>query len=284
MTCKDLLSEFIAAYPAQPATAYWRAIEIGALIRHGLPQGLGLDLGCGDGILTRILLSHTGSRKLVGIDPDPLEAGAARKFSFYDRVHVTQGDAIPEEEKSFDFILSNSVLEHIPQLDSTLCEASRVLKRCGQFLFTVPGPRFRENLAGPLSPGVSRETYLKTLDQRLAHLNYLDHEGWREVLSRHGLQLDNALGYLDRDQTCRWETLSRMTGGLFYSIFGGRKQPIEIQRTLGMRDFQNRAKLPDFLARAMARAVSFGVPVGDNDSLWLAPESASCLLLVGHKP
>ena len=71
MTNQELLASFVGAYPAQPATAFWRAIEIGVLARRGLPEGLGLDLGCGDGILTDILLRQTGPRTLVGVDVDP---------------------------------------------------------------------------------------------------------------------------------------------------------------------------------------------------------------------
>ncbi len=36
MRSAELLPIFVAAYPAQPATAYLRAIEIGALAAYGL--------------------------------------------------------------------------------------------------------------------------------------------------------------------------------------------------------------------------------------------------------
>ena len=35
MTNRELLNAFVGAYPAQPATAFWRAIEIGVLARRG---------------------------------------------------------------------------------------------------------------------------------------------------------------------------------------------------------------------------------------------------------
>src|SRR4051812_37996918 len=114
----DLFTTFTARYPAQPATAFWRAIEIEALATCDVPEeGLGLDLGCGDGILTDILLERIGPRRLVGIDLDPLETAAARKYSFYERIHTCSADAIPEPDGTFDFVISNSVLEHIPPLE-----------------------------------------------------------------------------------------------------------------------------------------------------------------------
>jgi SAM-dependent methyltransferase len=283
MSNARLLSDFVAAYPAQPATAYWRAIEIGALVRLGLPEGLGLDLGCGDGILTDILLRHAGARQLVGVDLDPLETKAAEKFPFYSRLHVAPGNAIPEQSGAFDFVLANSVLEHIPGLDGTVAESSRLLRRGGRFLFTVPGPAFHANLRGPLWPGVERSTYLETLDRRIVHYHYLSVADWEATAARHGMVLDGCFGYFDASETKRWETLSRMTGGLFYSLLGETRRPIEIQRRLGIRDIQNKGGLPGALAGTIASVISLGAPVDRNEYHWLDANGASCLLVHGRK-
>ena len=278
---KELLEAFIAAYPAQPATAYWRSIEIGALARLGLPKGLGLDLGCGDGILTEILLKFIGMRDLVGIDIDPLETKAAQKFSFYQRVHTCAAQAIPEANASFDMVLSNSVLEHIPDLEGVIAEVSRLLRPQGQFFFTVPGPGFHNTLAGAILPLVTRENYLSRLDRRLAHHHYLSADDWRLLCARYELVVDSCFGYLGKAQTQRWETLSRMTGGLFYSLFGEQQRPIEIQRQLGARSFQNRLRLPRSLAKTIASLVRIGVTT--SPETWLPPDEASCLLVTGHR-
>lgn len=104
---RRLLTEFVARYPAQPATAFWRGIEIDVLSRAPIPEGLGLDIGCGDGILTDILFKRIGrTPDLVGIDPDPLETEAAQNYSFYQRVHTVAGDAIPEADATFDYAIS----------------------------------------------------------------------------------------------------------------------------------------------------------------------------------
>ena len=278
----DLLTRFIQAYPAQPATAYWRAIEIDALASAGLPRGLGLDLGCGDGKLTAILLSLAGERDLVGIDPDPKETAAAKVWPFYRRLHTCRGDSIPEPDGAFDFVISNSVLEHIPELEPTIAEAGRLLKSGGRFYFTVPQPAFHRNLAGSWLGLSDRAGYLARLDRRLAHFNYLDASAWTALCGRHGLEVERCRGYLDRRQTRRWETLSRWTGGLLYALGGGRWRPIEIQRALGARALQNSAGLPEPLAAAVARAVAIGAAVRQGDP-WREPESASCLLVEGRR-
>jgi len=281
MNKRDLLNTFAGAYPAQPATAYWRAIEIDALASREIPAGRGLDLGCGDGILTGILLDEIGNRDLVGIDLDPLETAAAGRHPFYRAIHTCSADAIPERDATFDFVVSNSVLEHVPPLEGTIAEVGRLLKPQGRFYFTVPGPAFHDNLAGSLLPGMSRNRYLKTLDARLAHFHYLSAEGWREMLARHGLVLDTCLGYLDRAQTRRWETLSRFTGGLLYSLFGRSARPIDIQRKMGARALQNRKPLPAWLATLIARVIRAGVP--DTHHRWTPLDRASCLLIEGHR-
>ena len=273
----DLMTEFVARYPAQPATAFWRGIEIEVLARSDLPEGLGLDLGCGDGILTDILFRRMGRKPdLVGIDPDPLETEAARTTGLYARVHTCFGNDIPEPDATFDYVISNSVLEHIPDLEPVIREASRVLKPGGRFYFTVPSPEFRRNLRGSVWPGISRESYLETLDRRLAHVSYLSRADWKNMCERNGLALDRSSGYLSPAQTRRWETLSRMTGGLLHSLSMGRSRPIEIQRSMGLRQLQNRRALPRGAAAALARAVVAGV--GEE-----ASGIASCLLVEGHR-
>lgn len=273
---QNLMSDFVAAYAAQPATAYWRGIEIAVLAEAGLPQGLGLDLGCGDGILTEILFRYTGERRMVGIDIDPEETELARKYSFYERVHTCAGDKIPEANGTFDFVISNSVLEHIPQLEPVIAEAARVLKPGGEFLFTVPCPGFRGNLSGSLFGRVERERYLHELDQRLAHFNYLSEPDWAGMCERNGLILESCTGYLSAAETRRWESLSRMTGGLLYTLTGQRGRPIHIQRALGLRKLQSAAALPRPLASALASVISAGV----SEDKAGAP---SCFLVRGRR-
>lgn len=274
----DLLTEFVARYPAQPATAWFRAIEIDELAGAMADvEGLGLDLGCGDGILTDILFNRIGKRPtLVGVDPDVLETDAAQSYDFYERIHTCGGADIPEKDATFDFVFSNSVLEHIPDLEPVIAEVGRVLKPGGKFYFTVPCPGFHANLAGSLS-GRDRDTYLAELDKRLAHFHYLSELDWEQMCQRNGLTLDSATGYVDKAETRRWETLSRVTGGLLHKIGGEKARPIEIQRKLKLRNFQNKQRLPKPVAAGLAKAIAFGT---DGEQ---AGGEQSCLLVVGHR-
>lgn len=231
-----LLPYFLQIYPFQPATAIWRAVEIAEVLRHGIPEGHGLDLGCGDGLLTKIIDKNLkGKRSWVGIDPDPAEIALASQTDLYEKCCLASGDLIPLESSSFDFAFSNSVLEHIPELGPVLAEVARLLKPSGQFIFTVPSDTFHSALRGPLIPGSDRSKYFSDIDRRCAHINYWGTDMWAKELAKVGLLLTSAKPYLDKAETRRWETCSRFTGGLLYALFGKKKQPIQIQRTLGMR-------------------------------------------------
>lgn len=187
--------------PYQPATNYWRAVEVEEVIKYGLPNGLGIDLGCGDGHLMGIILEHVGSRELFGLDNDPRETALAGTRNIYREIVTTAADRMPFPDNNFDFAFSNSVLEHIENIDAVLGEVTRVLRRAGRFILTVPGPDFHKCLKGPRFG--DREVYLRKTDARCAHLRYWNVDEWAEHLQRAGLQLVHQREYLSIPQVRR---------------------------------------------------------------------------------
>ena len=198
----------------------------------------------------RVLLEEVGQRVMVGVDPDPAEASQARILGIYSTVHEAGGDAIPEADASFDWVLSNSVLEHIERIDPVLAEVARVLRSGGQFVFTVPGPDFHACLRGPILPRASRAAYLEHLDARLAHRRYWSRDQWESQLALHGMHIVEIGSYLTQAEVQRWESISRLTAGVLYGLAGRRSRPIEIQRRLGMRKPGRR--MPAALAHTLA--------------------------------
>jgi len=251
----ELLRSFLTEYPFQPATAFWRAIEVGEVL-HGIAPLAGrvLDVGCGDGRLTRIVdRAWTGQRTWVGVDPDALEVEAARRRGFYEQLFATSAESLPLGGSTFDGAFSNSVLEHIPNVEPVLAEVSRLLRVGGRFVFTVPSPGLHEALAGPWLPTVSRELYLDMIDKRLAHYYYFDEQQWTTVLRRVGLTPTMARPYLQVAQVRTWENLSRLTGGLLHALTGHKVHPLTIQRKLKMRSGSE--KMPGALSRLIARTL-----------------------------
>jgi len=256
-------------------------VEVDQLVTNGLPEGRGLDLGCGDGLLTRIVLQAAGPREMIGIDPDPAEAAQARQLGIYSAVHAVGGDSVPERDAGFDWVLSNSVLEHIEHIEPVLEEVGRLLRPNGKFVFTVPGPEFHACLRGPLVPGTSRADYLRRLDDRLAHRRYWGPAEWQSALAPHGLHVVSGVGYLDVAQTQRWESISRVTAGVLYGLVARRRQPIEIQRGLGLRKTGRR--MPLRLARMVASLLSAGLNGSPEASSFGGPRKFGCYLITAVK-
>jgi ubiquinone/menaquinone biosynthesis C-methylase UbiE len=250
---RRLLAGLLRANPFQPATCFWRAVEVGFVADRGLPEGNGLDLACGDGRLMGVLLERVGSgRQITGLDVDELEIASARSTGIYTNLVVASAADIPAQNGSFDWVFSNSALEHIEPIDATLREVGRVLRPAGRFVFTVPSEQLHDCLSGPLWGG--RTAYLEAIDRRSAHLRYWNADEWREALDRAGLDIIAVERYLTEDEVRRWETLSRWTAGLLYALM--RRPPIEIQRQLGMRGGQ---RLPGPIARALAGLLTLRV-------------------------
>lgn len=276
---RDLLIRFMAEAPFQPATNFWRAIELPELASVLPKSGRGLDVGCGDGVLTGILRDLVGARwELVGVDPDPAETALAVPSGLYQQVHTAGADRVPEPDNSFDFAFANSVLEHIPDLPPVLAETARCLKPRGLFVATVPSAMLHGLMQGPgWTRRQSRADYLAETDRRLAHFHYPTADQWRQLLGDVGLELLNLRGYLTGRQVRRWEKWANRTGGLLYRLRGRKRRPIEIQRSLGLR--RGLPRPLRFLSHPAAWVTAYGVIDDDSTN----PCETGCLLLTARK-
>jgi len=279
-TPNGFLISLMMQAPYQPATNYWRAFEIDEVVRYGFPAGRGLDLGCGDGHLMRIILGSVGSRDLVGLDIDSEETAIARARKIYRDVLTTPADRMPFSDGEFDYVFSNSVLEHIPNIDGVLREVARVLHSGGRFLFTVPGPNFHASLSGPRSG--DREAYLRDVDSRCAHLRYWDVEQWTRSLAEAGLTLAHSHEYLTEAQVQRWDAIARSTSGMLMRFTGKKKRPIEIQRSLKIRS--PRMRLPRVVASAFTSLMQLGGGTDGSHVLSQVGSHSGCLLIEATRP
>lgn len=120
-----------------------RAVEARFYENITLPSPT-LDLGCGDGHFASLAFNYPLD---VGIDPweEPLRQAA--KSGAYLSLIKGSGDTLPFEDGHFSSAVSNSVLEHIPELEPVLAEVARVLKSGAPFVFCVPNHQFLPNLA-----------------------------------------------------------------------------------------------------------------------------------------
>jgi ubiquinone/menaquinone biosynthesis C-methylase UbiE len=98
------------------------------------PEARVLEIGCGTGVLTRVLARWPGVREVVGVDPAPIFLGKARELAA-DLANVTfreaDGRSLPFEAGVFDVVVFDSTLSHVPGPEQALAEAFRVLRLRG---------------------------------------------------------------------------------------------------------------------------------------------------------
>ena len=94
-------------------------------------KGRTLDLGCGVGDM----LAYRSNTVGVDINPKTIEWGKTQGFN----VFLIEDNKLPFEEKSFDSVILDNVLEHILDPTLILLEGNRVLDEQGVFVVGVPG-------------------------------------------------------------------------------------------------------------------------------------------------
>ncbi|MDT0487280.1 class I SAM-dependent methyltransferase [Streptomyces doebereineriae] len=115
----------------------------------GLPADLHgqriLDLGCGEGLITRALAMRGGS--VVGIDPSPRMIGHARAAEEATpsgaRYAVDDGGSLATVATgSVEWVTAGLSLNNVPDLTAAVSAVRRVLVPGGHLVFTVPHPCF----------------------------------------------------------------------------------------------------------------------------------------------
>jgi len=129
-------------------TQTWNAQDYGknAAFVHGLAGGVlewlnaktgeyVLDLGCGDGQLTR-RLAATGA-SVVGVDAsqEMVAAACARGVD----ARQASAELLPFTDRSFDAVFSNAALHWVRGQDAMMVEVRRVLKPGGRFVAEMGG-------------------------------------------------------------------------------------------------------------------------------------------------
>jgi len=142
------------------------------------PQPHCLEIGCGHGIVTRLLVERFGAQ-VMATDLDPAQLALAREglADIDENVEFRVADAreMPFDEAQFDGVFSFGVLHHVPGgWRGAVAETARVLGPGGWFVFT--------DLV--LAPGAGR-----VVQWLLPRLDPLEETALHACLTAHGLRL-----------------------------------------------------------------------------------------------
>jgi len=123
-------------------SAIKRYVEAPILMRLGgrLDGARVLEIGCGNGVGTEVLVRRFGAAEVEAFDFDERMVGRAQRRLRRmppGRVRVRCGDAakIDAPAKCYDAVVDFAVLHHIPAWQRAVREVARVLKPGGVFLF-----------------------------------------------------------------------------------------------------------------------------------------------------
>lgn len=179
-----------------PSLGWWRAAEIAALREQQFEPPV-LDLGCGDGLVMAMVLPQVE----IAVEPDRTALNQALQQGIYQQALPYPIETAPIPEGSISTVVSNSVLEHIPDLKLALKAIARVLKPEGRLIFTTPTAAFSQWLAFPFN------RYANWRNQQLCHLNLWSSDRWQMELSQIGLQVECIRPYLRREWVSVWDGL-----------------------------------------------------------------------------
>ncbi len=164
-----------------------------------------LDIGCGDGQMSHLLFIGKGKID-VGLDSDPGGIERAKTSRVYKTVILADATKMPFKDNSFRTVVSNSTFEHIENDIQATKEVSRIIKKGGLFLFTVPTVRL-EKVVREI---IRSQKKFKTFNKRLSHYHYRSLKDWKKILEKSGLEIINTQYYFPQKTVRAWYKLFKI--------------------------------------------------------------------------
>lgn len=106
-----------------------------------------LDIGCGNGAFSELIVTRTAPAAVHGIDPSEGQLAFARTRPHADKMHFRQGGALdlPYDDNAFDAATMALVLFFVPEPTKGVAEMARVVKPGGTvsaYVWDMPGGGF----------------------------------------------------------------------------------------------------------------------------------------------
>ncbi len=139
-----------------------------------------LDVGCGEGVLTRRWAEQHPNGRVLGVDlPDPkLEAEWSKRRRENLEFRALDAAQLPFSDREFELVAAIEVLEHLEDPHATLAEMARVAG--AHLLVSVP----REPLWRVLN--VARGAYVRDLGNTPGHRGHFSRRAFARLLEPYG--------------------------------------------------------------------------------------------------
>jgi len=183
-----------------------------------LVRNKSLDFGCSDGYFAKLVFGK--NRIKFGMDLiKNKRVEEAKKEKIYKKISLYDGNIIPYPDNYFNTIISNCVLEHIPDIEKSLKEIYRVLKPGGYFLTSVMSDQWENNLFGTKLFG---NGYIKYMRKTQEHHNLFSNRKWQIYFKKAGFKIQSINGYLYKKSSFYLDLFHYLSIGslISYKLFG----------------------------------------------------------------
>lgn len=144
-----------------------------------------LDIGCGNGAMTRLL--QASGFQMTGIEPDrkgfDIASESVRDAKFYNLGVYDDTSVLGK----FDAVIASEVIEHLYDPSALLSVASRHLNEGGYLILTCPHHGYLKNLLISLTNKWDPHFHPATLG---GHVKFWSHATMRAFLETHGFHVE----------------------------------------------------------------------------------------------
>lgn len=208
-----------------------------------VPGGRVVDLGCGTGVLTRVLHEHTQAAETVGVDrSEPMLAQSGQHTG--GGVRFEQGAIEAFTEKDLDVVFSNAALQWVDGHETLFPRLAATLREGGQL--AVQMPMNHDHPSHTVAHEVAREPrHAEALGGYVRGYPLREVEWYAELLARMGFEEQHVRLQVYLHRLAGPEEAVEWVKGSLLTDYRNRLSPEDYEAYLS--DFRERllAELPD---------------------------------------
>lgn len=199
-TNQDYFEEYSKVVPL--SLALIRALECNVISTIKIYRPC-LDIGCGDGQFASILFKDQID---FGLDISEREIDLCKEKGKYKFLLLADSTKMPFKDNCFSTIISNSVFEHVDNIEKLLKEIQRVLKKDGTLIFTTHTNLYRKYLLFPdIFKRIKMErigkAYIVLLNYLWKHTSIFSRRKWLNLLKENGFEVLESRYYMFKKTT-----------------------------------------------------------------------------------